>query len=101
MNLIAIRAKNAVTHPGMTRKICDRDPFQSQSPGGKQMEAAVPRKVVDPGRSFEKNNGRPGGSRRPSDHPFGDPRDLEIIKPADQAALNTLFEEFSKHEDVR
>ena len=65
------------------------------------MKTAVPRKVVDPGRGFEKNNGSTRGGRRSSDHSFCDPRDLEIIEPADEAALNALFEEFSKHEDVR
>lgn len=100
MNLIAICAKHAVTHPGMTRKISDRDPSETQRPGGEQMEAAVPRKIVDPGRSLEENDGRTGRRRRPSDHSLCNPRDLEIIEPADQAALNALFEEFSKHEVV-
>ena len=64
------------------------------------MEAAVPRKVVDPGRGLEENDGSPARSGRSADHPFCDTGDLEIIEPADQAALNALFEEFSKHEVV-
>ena len=62
------------------------------------MESTIPGKIIDARRGFEKNNRRAGRRRRLAGNPFGSPRDFSIIEPADQSALDSLFEEFSKHE---
>jgi hypothetical protein len=65
------------------------------------MEAAVPGEVIDPGRGFEENDrgaGRRGGL---SSHALCDTRDLEVVQPADEPALDALFVELSKSIHVR
>lgn len=54
------------------------------------MEATVPGEIVDPRRSLEKYDRRAGSRRRLACNISGNPHDLKIIEPADQAAFEAL-----------
>lgn len=60
------------------------------------MKAAVPREIVDAGGGFEEEERRAGGDRRLPGDPFRHAGDLPIVKPADDAAFEALFEEFGE-----
>lgn len=61
------------------------------------MKPAVPREIVDPSRGFEKDNWRARGRGRVVGNASCNARDLEIVKPADESALDALSEEFVEH----
>jgi hypothetical protein len=56
------------------------------------MKPAVPGKIVNPGGGLEENNGRAGRRRRLADNTPCNPGNFQVVEPADQAALDALFE---------
>ena len=65
------------------------------------MKSAVPGEVVDAGGGFEEEERRAGRDRRLPGDPFRHTGDLPIVKPAGDAALEALFEEFRETIHVR
>ena len=61
------------------------------------MKTAVPGEIIDSRRSLEKDNRCPRRNRRLAGDAFGQARDLEIVEPANQSALDALSEEFVEH----
>ena len=60
------------------------------------MKATIPGEIIDPGRGFEKYDGRPGRRRRLADDTFCQARNLEVIQPADESAFDALGDKFGK-----
>ncbi len=81
----------------MTCKISNRDPLQSQRPGGQQMKPTIPGEIIDPGGGFEKDDRRAVSRRRVTSDEFCYARNFDVIEPAEESALEALGEEFSEH----
>ena len=98
MNIFAMCAQHAMTHPRMTGEIGNRDSLESECPGGQQMETTIPREIIDAGRCFEEDNRSTGRLRGSVNDLFGSTCNFSIIKPADQPAFDSLSEEFVEHD---
>ena len=88
--MIPIRSHYALAQAGVARKIYNGNPVQAQCPRDEQMKAAIPREVIDTGGSFEEDNRRAAGLRLLASDSLCNGCDLEIIKPADESAFDSL-----------
>ena len=90
MDSLPICPQYTFAHARMAGEIGNRDAFQPQSPRSQQVKAAVPRKIVNPGRGFEKNDGLSFWLRCALRHLSCHGGNLQVIEPADETALDAL-----------
>jgi hypothetical protein len=99
--IVAVGAENALAHARVAGEICDGNPFQAQGPRSQQVKSAVPREIVNACGCLEEYDGLSRCGRREAGHASRDARDLEIIQPADESALEALgVKVFERHRRV-